>query len=250
MRRLEALPQSYLQQRDVRRRLRLTTDPETASGSLAEALEGRGAAEGGATAWPEVHFLGPQHPVLDWVSDRVLYGVERQHAPALVVDVATPTILISGVWANRMGEPIADAWLAATLEDGIVTFDDLFTTLERAGVSHGMVNTAQTAQLETLPALLAPILTATKQNLRDRLEDQVAAVKEKLHRTRYRLEAWQLRARVIVDQMPPGAHKSGRQKHVERVTKQIDELIKANEPTETPLLRVIAALLPRQEHHA
>jgi hypothetical protein len=245
LRRLEVLPQSYLKQRDLHRRLRLTADPATAQASLAAALEGQGGSDGG-TAWPEVHYLGPQHPVLDWLADRILYRFGREEAPVLAADVAVPTVLISGVWANKLGEPIADAWLAATVEDGMVTFEDLFVALERAGVRAGMVNAADAAREEELPALLAPIVTAAKQNLRDRLDDQVGRVRATLERTRRRLTSWQTQARALAEALPPGAHQSARRENVERVTKQIEALLQDHQPATAPLLRVVGALLPRQ----
>jgi superfamily II DNA or RNA helicase len=245
LRRLAVLPQSYLKQRELHRRVRLTTDPATAQDSLAAALEGHGDDDGG-TAWPEVHYLGPQHPVLDWVADRILYRFGREEAPALVADVAAPTLLISGVWANRLGEPIADAWLAATVEDGLVTFEDLFGALERAGVRTGMVNAADAARLDELPALLGPTMTAAKQHLRDRLDDQVASVRATLERTRRRLTTWQAQARGVADALAPGAHQTARLENVERVTKQIEALLRDHQPADAPLLRVVGALLPSQ----
>lgn len=244
LRRLEALPQSYLKQRELHRRVRLTTDPTTAQGSLAAALEGQNG--DGGTAWPEVHYLGPQHPVLDWVADRILYGFDREEAPALVADVSAPTVLISGVWSNRLGEPIADAWLAATNDGGIIAFADLFGALHQAGVRTGMVNSPDAARLYELPALLGPTLTAAKQNLQDRLDDQVATVRDSLERTRRRLAAWQAQARAVADTMPPGAHQSSRRENIERVTKQIEALLRDHQPADAPLLRVVGALLPRQ----
>ena len=73
--------------------------------------------------------MAPQHPVLDWLADKVLYRVARNEAIALPAAVDTPTILVSGVWSNRLGEPIASSWLAATVEDDLVTFSDLFEAL-------------------------------------------------------------------------------------------------------------------------
>lgn len=249
LRRLEALPQSYLKQRELHRRMRLTTDPATAQASLVAALEGEGKGDGGS-AWPEVHYLGPQHPVLDWVADRILYRFGREEAPALVADVAAPTVLISGVWANKLGEPIADAWLAATVEDGLVTFDDLFSTLERAGVRAGMVNAADAARLGELPGLLGPAMTAAKRFLRDRLDDQVGSVRATLERTRRRLTTWQAQARAVADALPPGAQQGARRENVERVTKQIEALLRDHQPTDAPLLRVVGALLPRHGERA
>ena len=107
LRRLGALPQSYLRQRNLGGRLRLTTDAATASRYLEQAVNAKGDSDATGTAWPEVHFLGPQHPVLDWLADKLLYRVERNEAIAIPCDVDAPTVLVSGVWSNKLGEPIA-----------------------------------------------------------------------------------------------------------------------------------------------
>jgi hypothetical protein len=112
-------------------------------------------------------------------------------------------------------------------------------------VRDGMVNPARSERLDELADLLDPVVRAARQILRDRLDDQVAAVTEKLARTRRRLEAWQVRAREVVERMPPGAHQNKRRADVERVTHQITALIDDHRPTDAPLVRVVGALLPR-----
>lgn len=97
-----------------------------------------------------------------------------------------------------------------------------------------------------LPALLGPTMVAAKEHLRNRLEDQVARVRETLNRTRARLLSWQAQARAVADAMPPGAHQSARRENVERVSKQIEALLRDHQPSDTPLLRVVGALLPRR----
>ena len=84
-------------------RLRLTTDHAAAHESLDDAINAKADAGETGTAWPEVHYLGPQHPVLEWLADKILYRLERNEAIAIACDVDEPTILVSGVWSNRAG---------------------------------------------------------------------------------------------------------------------------------------------------
>src|SRR5437762_8575827 len=99
---------------------------------LVDAVNHREAREETGTAWPEIHHLGPQHPVLEWIADKVLYRLKRDEAIALACDVPDQVLLVSGVWSNKLGEPIAADWLAATVEDGLVTFEDMHAALGRA----------------------------------------------------------------------------------------------------------------------
>lgn len=244
LRRLDALPQSYLAQRNLRSRLRLTSDHEAATRSLEDAVNAKADAGETGTAWPEVHHLGPQHPVLDWLADKLLYRIERNEALALPADVEAPTILVSGMWSNRLGEPIAASWLAATVEDGLVTFDDLFETLAAAGVNAGMVNPAWSGDLADLEAQLPAVVAAVEANLRDRMEGPLADVESRLAITRKRLERWQSDARSIADSINSNPHRQRRLADIERVTRQIEALITDHTPAPSPLIRVLGALVP------
>jgi ERCC4-related helicase len=244
LRRLDALPQSYLAQRNLHSRLRLTSDHATAARSLADAVNAKADAGETGTAWPEVHHLGPQHPVLDWLADKILYRIERNEAIALPADVEAPTILVSGMWSNRLGEPIAASWLAATVEDGLVTFADLFQTLAAAGVNAGMVNPAWTGDLSHLEAQLPSVIAAVEANLRDRMEGPLADVDARLATTRKRLERWQSDARTIADTINSDPHRRRRLADIDRVTRQIEALIADHTPASSPLFRVLGALVP------
>jgi ERCC4-related helicase len=244
LRRLDALPQSYLAQRNLHSRLRLTIDHVTATRSLDDAVNAKADAGETGTAWPEVHHLGPQHPVLDWLADKILYRIERNEAIALPADVEAPTILMSGLWSNRLGEPIAASWLAATVEDGLVTFADLFETLVAAGVKADMVNPAWTGDLSHLDAQLPSVVTAVEANLHDRMERPLAEVEDRLAATRARLERWQRDARTIADGINSDPHRRRRLADIERVTRQIEALIADHTPAPSPLIRVLGALVP------
>ncbi len=244
LRRLDALPQSYLAQRNLHSRLRLTSDHATATRSLDDAVNAKADVGETGTAWPEVHHLGPQHPVLDWLADKILYRIERNEAIALPADVEAPTILVSGMWSNRLGEPIAASWLAATVEDGLVTFADLFQTLAAAGVNAGMVNPAWTGDLSHLEAQLPSVVAAVEANLRDRMEGPLADVDARLATTRKRLERWQSDARSIADTINSDPHRRRRLADIDRVTRQIEALIADHTPAPSPLIRVLGALVP------
>lgn len=245
VRRLDALPQSYLRQRDLAHRLRLTVDPRRANQSLIDALNSRDVTNDSGTAWPEIHHLGPQHPVLDWVADKILYRTARGEAPALSADVADPVILLSGVWSNSLGEPIAAAWLAGTIEDGMVVFGDMFEALSAAGITNVMVNAPTSFAVESLSLHLPQVVVAATAHLENQLEDQIARVRERLELTKARLSTWQAGARAVTEAMAPGAQKNRRLEDIDRVTRRIESLVNENSPASAPLIRVLGALIPR-----
>jgi hypothetical protein len=207
-------------------------------------VNAKGQAGESGTAWPEVHYLGPQHPVLDWVADKLLYRVDRNEAIAIPCDVEEPTILVSGVWSNKLGEPIAAAWLAATVEDGLVTFEDMFEALRRAGVSGSMVNPHWQGDLEQLEHRTEAVVQAAANRIGDNVADALEITWERLGRTRKRLEAWQHDARLLADQLKSDSHRGRRIRHIKRVTRQIEALISDQTPADAPLIRIVGALLP------
>ena len=245
LRRLSGLPQSYLRQRNLAERLRLTADVESANRSLADAVNQREANEETGTAWPEIHHLGPQHPVLEWIADKVLYRLKRDEAIALACDVPEPVLLVSGVWSNKLGEPIAADWLAATVEDGLVTFEDMHAALDRAGVQAGMVNPEWTGDLSALHELVPPVVAAAISRLTDDLQDQLVPVNRRLEADSRAPRSVASRAHaVLASEMKSDAHRHQRVNYIDRVTKQITSLIADHTPADAPLVRIVGALVP------
>ncbi|MFC6352784.1 helicase-related protein [Rothia nasimurium] len=115
--RLRALPQTYLQARQVMEKLVLATTPERGQQSLIAAREGEKSQSkfsGVAGTWPEAHYLSPLHPVLDWASDRVLSTVARQQILAVRADVDAPTMLLLGTYMNKNGQIMQRSFYEAT----------------------------------------------------------------------------------------------------------------------------------------
>lgn len=106
--RLDVLPQSYLRDRRVLEKMRLATTVPKAKQLLEDALKDQS-----GSSWPEAHFLGPLHPVLDWVSDRALATLARNQVYAVRGDVEQPTVLLQGTLTNRRGHTVAAAWFSA-----------------------------------------------------------------------------------------------------------------------------------------
>lgn len=106
--RFRDLPDTYLRDRKVRERLKLSANVAFADSRLAKARKD------GDTLWPDVHFLAPLHPVLDWVASRSLARLGRNEAPVMVGQVDQPIFLTQAVWANAAGRPAVSVWGAVT----------------------------------------------------------------------------------------------------------------------------------------
>ncbi|MBI9088301.1 MAG: DEAD/DEAH box helicase [Desulfobacterium sp.] len=71
-------------------------------------------------AWPKVQYLWELHPVMEWLSDKVLAGVGRHEAPVINLETGlTPgetLYLLSGLIPNRKGHPLIQHWFGISLQ--------------------------------------------------------------------------------------------------------------------------------------
>lgn len=105
--RLEVLPQTYLRERDVTTLFKLATTKKRANDLLADARNDTRS----ISSWPEAHYVGPLHPVLDWAADRALGGLGRNEVPAIRGDVDAPTVLLLATLSNRRGQVVARSFI-------------------------------------------------------------------------------------------------------------------------------------------
>ncbi|MFE9093615.1 SNF2-related protein [Streptomyces sp. NPDC007264] len=109
--RFDVLPPGYVREQGITRRISLTFSREDAADSLRRAREDAGS----TSLWPDAHYVGELHPVVEWITDKVLVEYGRQQALVLQVGpekAPDPVFLTQGVWSNAEGRPTAVAWLA------------------------------------------------------------------------------------------------------------------------------------------
>jgi hypothetical protein len=110
--RLDVLPSGYLRDQRIAQRMKLTFSKKDAADSLKRAREDANS----ASLWPDAHYVGELHPVVEWITDKVLVQLGRQEAPVLQVardeKVPEPVVLTQGLWSNAEGRPTVVAWLA------------------------------------------------------------------------------------------------------------------------------------------
>ena len=85
-------------------------------------------------SWPKVHYLWPQHPIMQWANDKAGLFFDRQQAPLVGIPgmSAGETIFcIAGTIPNRRAVPIVDEWFGLRFVNGsfdrLVTMDELIT---------------------------------------------------------------------------------------------------------------------------
>ena len=120
--RLSVLPPSYLKRHDITERMRVTFDRPLAQRKLDEARQTK-------TLWPEIAYLSDLHPMIEWLTDKVLLRVPRQQAPVLIAAVERAAFLVQGVYSNALGQPTVVEWMAVTGLPGEPRVEDMTDAL-------------------------------------------------------------------------------------------------------------------------
>ncbi|MGP2438619.1 SNF2-related protein [Streptomyces sp. JW3] len=228
LRRLKALPPSYLKEQGVAQRMILTFDRDLAGDKLTEAREATD------TMWPTVSFLSDIHPVVEWLTDKVLVQFGRQEAPVITSPYVTePTFLIQGICSNALGRPTVVRWMAVPARPG-APVRPMTEALAEARVGPGLARTGEPRDLARLQELL-PAAVATAREYLDTYKDEWAAqISGPLAEYRKRLTAWRQ------DSLPGATAR--REQQIEATADEQAHLLDQLSTSGRPLLRVLAVL--------
>lgn len=190
-RRLEVLPQSYLADRRVTKQLKLVTTKQRGKELLSRALS-----DESDSTWPEAHFLGPLHPVLDWISDRALASLGRNEVFAVRGEVDTPSVLLLGSLTNRAGHTVTSAWLQVEFPSGEPGFalvqphtsaESMLATL---GVHERMSNPGPVADAGELSRFMPAAVQAAQHYLSTAFTEAEGAAQRRVQEWVDRTEHW------------------------------------------------------------
>lgn len=184
--RLSVLPQSYLAERRVVDDMKLAITPTLAQASLKDARDDRSNQKG---LWPEAHYLGPLHPVLDWAGDRTLARLGRDEVFVVRGDVFAPTVLVLGSLTNERGQVIATN-LVAVSGTSLQPFADATEAFDELGVTHDRSNPSPVADVDSLQKLIPTAIDAAEEHLRLTSEAAADDVRRRVSEWSDRVQEW------------------------------------------------------------
>lgn len=225
--RLKALPPSYLKLHNVKERMKVTFDRDLAQRKLDEARKSK-------SLWPDIAYLSDLHPMIEWLTDKVLLRVVRKQAPVLIANVAEPTFLIQGVYSNALGQPTVVEWMAVTGLPDEPRVTDMTKTLTQAGVGPGMVNTLQFGDIGKLQELLPAAVRVARAHLENERTTYDALVDEPINEYRERVGTWEQASLIDVT--------STKERAVRATASDLNDMITKLHTAGEPLLRVLAVL--------
>lgn len=234
--RLGELPESYLREREVTTRIRLSAQPRYAEQRLAKARAD------GDTLWPDVGFLAPIHPVLEWATSRALARFGRDEAPVIAASVDEPVFLTQATWSNALGQAVLTHWGAVTGLPGQPTVGELRDALDRAGLAENAHNPGGVRPwLDKLQPLVAGAVDAATNDLRVRRDSMESALLERLDAHRTRLSSWEQQALFVLDASNAGAK---RREEVISTRDETSTLIDSLATAGDPFVRVVGVIVP------
>jgi len=134
------------------------------------------------SAWSNIHYLWEQHPLLEWIKDKLLSNFDRLQAPVLKLNTLKENELIyiiSGVIPNKKAQPMINEWIGVKFVDArfesIIALESLFEQTQIN--SKKFPNTAIDLDMSDIETNLhVAIREATQyiQNQRDSYDDEMS----------------------------------------------------------------------------
>ncbi|MFI8768906.1 DEAD/DEAH box helicase [Streptomyces sp. NPDC053792] len=261
--RFRALPKSYLEQEKILTTskydgtLSVTFDKEYAADRLEAARNAKqGKTDQPTSQWPNVSYVSDIHPVLDWVTDKVLAKLKYDEAFVLAyrpdpvkakrIDatlpeaLSGPVYLLQGVYSNVAGKPTVVEWMAITgLAAGsprVWRMDSAF--LAACGVGPDMPGRAQPVARDLLQELVSAAVDAAEAHLRERRTDYDKQVDSYLAPYEDRVQVWEQGALIAV------GNQQHRIKQVYDTAARRRDLVRRLRTDGDPMLRVLCVLEP------
>ena len=220
--RLEVLPQGYLRDRGVLTSFKLATGRAKAAQLLRDALT-----DASDSSWPEAHYLGPLHPVLDWAADRALAMLGRNEVYVVRGRVDVPTVLLCGTLTDKRGQVVTVSWVGVGFPNPAnpamalpTPYESSAQMLRAAGVTEQMSNPGPVAGVEGLRVLVAPAVRAAEEQMGLAMDRARASVAERIENWSARTVHWQDEADALITSESLRRHRAGvaeRQRLVEQM---------------------------------
>jgi superfamily II DNA or RNA helicase len=187
--RLRQLPREVRSSND---RYELCADPARVKQAIEQARQARAEEE----TWLQLHYLWPQHPIVDWLVDRVITFFGRHRAPVIQSHYLHPgeqAFVMLGLVPNRKGQPLLVDWqVACRLPDQPFTLEPYETFVPRAGLKAGQLpNPGSHASLQDLQAALPAAVACMRQHMVQQQAVFAARMQQRLQGTLVDLERLQ-----------------------------------------------------------
>lgn len=153
---------------------------------MATAIETARQARAEEETWPQLHYLWPQHPIMDWLGDRVLTHFGRHKAPLLQSLKLAPNeqaFVLMSLVPNRKGQPLLVEWqVASRAGNQPFVLEPFDAFVQRAGIkAGGMPNRGQVAESASVQVHMQQALPQAVAAMHDYMVQRQQAFAAQLH---------------------------------------------------------------------
>jgi superfamily II DNA or RNA helicase len=229
---------------DLQERLRVTLPLEVRDGDhryvlcahkerIAQAIELARQAKAEEDTWPTLHYLWPQHPIMEWLSDRVLTAFGRHRAPVIQcpeLAEGEQAFILMGLVPNRKGQPLLIDWHVAVWNGTVWILQSFPAFAARTKLkANSLANRNQGIDTTALQSNLPDAVAAMRNHMITLQQDFSAEMAQRLSGTLANLERLQgkqmeqLELRLAANQQAEQFKKSRREKRTQHIRKVFDE---------------------------
>lgn len=208
----------------------------------------------GAT-WPDIQFLWPQHPICQWLIDRVIGTLGRRRAPVITsprLAADECAFLMLGLIPNRKGQPLIAEWQAVVRRRGEdYAIEDFDAFCARAGITErGLPNARRPLDLTPLQQALGDAVATMQLHVEDQVKRFSAARAEEVKQRLAELDELrgaqerqlELRLAKVLDTIRSG-RRAQRMKDIEDVFTEYGQWVKDSLEVEpVPFVQVLAGV--------
>lgn len=200
LQRLEVLPQSYLAERRVQESLKLATSPNRGKALLTAALS-----DESDSTWPEAHYLGPLHPVLDWAADRALASLARNQVFLVRGTVDVPTVLLLGTLTNKRGHVVSSTFLGVEFPNPAnpafaptTVYESPAEMIRTIGLDQAPANVGEPAGAASLQPRVARAVDAARVDMAQVFQAAEQAATDRVEAWSQRAAKWEFEANALI----------------------------------------------------
>lgn len=234
---------------------KLTTDRSRVQQALEKSRQS-------ADAWPEYELFWEQHPIAEWLNDRMAAHFRRHEAPVLLVqrglEPGDCCFVFQGVLSNKRSQPMLAEWFGVRFAaNDTLQVEALKDLAARVGLSDALVNAGQPTDFDRPRALRIAAVEAAKAYMTARRDERGARLTPILKEGQQRLKGWVQRKQQEIEARRTAATSSGkalradiaqrldeRSREIERQDKQRRTWLTDTMSTiATPYLRIAAVLV-------
>ena len=185
--RFEQLPPELV--RESSSRFKLTIDRDLLMREFQRARERKG-------GWPGWHLLWDQHPINEWLTDRLVAHMTRHAAPVLRVakglEAGQRCFVFQGVLSNRRSQPVLCAWFGVLFDERghVGQALDWDALVARTGVDEPVPNDGVKFDVKPLEPLRDAAVDAALEHMSTLRKQRSQELRPKLNAEVRRLKKW------------------------------------------------------------